>query len=451
MGKHVIIIGNGISGVTTARYIRKTCSETRITIISSETDHFFSRTALMYIFMGHMAYENTKPYEDGFWKKNRIELLNDHVENIHFSDRTLTLKSGGKLDYDDVVLALGSKPAKFGWPGQDLDGVQGLYAYQDLDLLEKNAVNAKQAYIIGGGLIGVELAEMLLTRGIKVTFLVREDKFWGSVLPKEDATFIGNHIMKDHHVGILFNSNLEKINADENGRVKSITIKETGEELPCEIVGLTPGVKANVDFLRNTELEIDRGILINEFMETNIPHVYALGDCAQHRVAPVGRRAVEQVWYTGRMMGESLGKTLGGNRTKYNPGHWFNSAKFFDIEYQTYGMVLGQLQEGEDTFYWQHPTENVALRLVFNKNNFQFIGINVYGIRLRHELFDKWLNEHQTVKHILEHFNDANFDPEFYKNHAPEILRAFNKQFGTSIVAKKKSWKRIFNLQSSKA
>ncbi len=449
MGKHVVIIGNGISGVTTARHLRKTSSDTKITIISSETDHFFSRTALMYIFMGHMKYEHTKPYEDHFWKKNRIDLLKAHVDSVDFNSKTLHFNNGSTLAYDDLVLALGSKPAKFGWPGQDLPGVQGLYHYQDLLLLEENAKNAKHAIIVGGGLIGVELAEMLLTRNIKVTFLVREDKFWGGVLPADDAKFIGEHIINDHHVDIKFNNNLREIKAGDDGRVKSIVIEETGEEIPCEIVGLTPGVQTNVDFLRNTELEIDRGILINEFMETNIPNVYSLGDCAQHRKPPINRRPVEQVWYTGKMMGESLGKTLGGQKTAYNPGHWFNSAKFFDIEYQTYGMVLSNPKDDENTFFWQHPTENIALRLVFKKENNQFVGTNVYGIRLRHELFDKWLNEKQSVDHILTHFKDANFDPEFYKNHAESILTAFNQQFGTNIKAKKKSWKRIFNLQAS--
>lgn len=449
MGKHVVIIGNGISGVTTARHIRKNCSETRITIISSETDHFFSRTALMYIFMGHMKYEHTKPYEDFFWAKNRIDLLNAHVNSIDYEKKSVQLNTGNSLAYDDLVLALGSKSAKFGWPGQDLDGVQGLYSYQDLELLEENAKNAKHAVIVGGGLIGVEMAEMLLTRDIKVTFLVREEYFWDGVLPKEDAKFIGDHIINDHHVNIMFQKNLREIKADKNGRVKSVIVDETGEEIPCEIVGLTPGVKANIDFLRDTELEVDRGILINEYMETNIPNVYSLGDCAQHRVAPLYRRAVEQVWYTGRMMGESLGKTLAGKKTKYTPGYWFNSAKFFDIEYQTYGTVLNKLREGESTFWWQHPTESIGLRLVFNSNDFTFIGINVYGIRLRHELFDKWLMGQQKVHHVLEHFNDANFDPEFYTNHANAILSAFNQQYNTNITAKKKSWKRIFNLKAS--
>ncbi|MBL4663591.1 MAG: NAD(P)/FAD-dependent oxidoreductase, partial [Flavobacteriaceae bacterium] len=86
--EHIVIIGNGISGVTTARHIRK-LSDNRITIISAETDHFFSRTALMYIYMGHMKYEHTKPYEDYFWKRNRIELKNGFVEKVNHEQKEL--------------------------------------------------------------------------------------------------------------------------------------------------------------------------------------------------------------------------------------------------------------------------------------------------------------------------------------------------------------------------
>jgi NADH dehydrogenase FAD-containing subunit len=86
--EHIVIIGNGISGVTAARHIRK-LSDKKITIISSETAHFFSRTALMYIYMGHMKYEHTKPYEDYFWKKNRIELKQGYVKNILATQKEL--------------------------------------------------------------------------------------------------------------------------------------------------------------------------------------------------------------------------------------------------------------------------------------------------------------------------------------------------------------------------
>ena len=110
----IVIIGNGISGVTAARNIRKRSDE-EIIIVSSESDYFFSRTALMYIFMGHMKFEHTKPYENHFWKKNRIELLNDFVLNIDTNNKSLTTKDGKTIKYDKLILATGSKPNKFGW------------------------------------------------------------------------------------------------------------------------------------------------------------------------------------------------------------------------------------------------------------------------------------------------------------------------------------------------
>ena len=190
--EHIVIIGNGISGVTAARHIRK-LSDKKITIISSETDHFFSRTALMYIYMGHMKYEHTKPYEDYFWKKNRLDLKRGFVQSVNPKLKELVFADGDKMSYDKLIIAVGSKSNKFGWPGQDLKGVQGLYSKQDLDNLEVYAPNNKQckrAVIVGGGLIGIELAEMLTTRNIPVTFLVREDSFWNGVLPEGESEML---------------------------------------------------------------------------------------------------------------------------------------------------------------------------------------------------------------------------------------------------------------------
>ena len=153
----IVIIGNGIAGITTARQVRKR-STAPIIVISSETEHFFSRTALMYIFMGHMKYEHTKPYEDWFWEKNKIQLIYDHVEQVNFKGKSLQLRSGKTVSYEKLVLATGSKPNKFGWPGQDLKGVQSLYSYQDLELLEENvSKGVRKAVIVGGGLIGIEI------------------------------------------------------------------------------------------------------------------------------------------------------------------------------------------------------------------------------------------------------------------------------------------------------
>jgi NADPH-dependent 2,4-dienoyl-CoA reductase/sulfur reductase-like enzyme len=446
--EHIVIIGNGISGVTAARHIRKN-SDKKITIVSSENKYFFSRTALMYIYMGHMKFEHTQPYENWFWKKNNIELKKGYVNSVNFDKNLLEFSNGEILSFDKLILATGSKPNKFGWPGQDLNGVMGMYHKQDLEKLEKFAPNntvCKRAVIVGGGLIGIELAEMLRSRKIPVTFLVRENSFWDGVLPVQESEMINKHI-KEHHIDLRLNTNLKEIKSDEFGQVKSVIIEETGEEILCDVVGLTAGVTPNINFLKDSIIELGRGIKVNRFLETNIPNIYAIGDCAEQHNAIGQRRNIEAVWYTGRMMGETLAQTICNNRTEYKPGHWFNSAKFLDIEYQTYGWVFSERnkKENETYFQWQHPKENICITLSYDNISRKFLGINTFGIRMRHEFFDKILTEKQSVEYVLKHLADANFDPEFYKLHETKIVEKFNKENGINIQLKKKSWKRIFS------
>lgn len=434
--EHIAIIGNGISGVTAARHIRK-MSDKRITIISAETDYFFSRTALMYIYMGHMKFEHTQPYENWFWKKNRIELKNGFVSEVNHQANELVFASGETMSYDKLIIAVGSKPNKFGWPGQDLDGVMGMYHKQDLENLEKHAPNnkvCKRAVIVGGGLIGIELAEMLHSRNIPVTFLVRENSFWDGVLPAGESGMINRHI-QNHHIDLRLGVNLKEIIADDNGKVKAVVVQETGEVIDCNVVGLTPGVSPNVDFLKDSGIELGRGVKVNRFLETNISNIYAIGDCAEQHEAIGNRRPIEAVWYTGRMMGETLAQTICGNRTEYKPGHWFNSAKFLDIEYQTYGWVFAKPKEYEQQFHWIHEDDTKCITVSYHKETSEFLGINTFGIRMRHEVFDRWLTEKREVNYVMQHLAKANFDPEFYSAHESDILSAYKKsQFQTKTV-----------------
>lgn len=428
--RHIVIIGNGISGVTAARHIRK-LSDHRITIISGETDYFFSRTALMYVYMGHMKYEHIKPYEDHFWTKNRIELKRAFVESIDSDNNQLKLRDGEAFAYDDLIIACGSKPNKFGWPGQDLPGVQGLYSWQDLESMEENTKGIQRAVIVGGGLIGVEMAEMLLSRGIAVTFLVRENCFWGGVLPQEEGELVSKHI-KSHHVDLRFEEELGEIIAGPNGKVEKIKTK-SGEIIECQFVGLTAGVSPNVEFVKSSKVEINRGVLVDEYLKTNVSNIYAIGDCAEFHQHPTGRRNLEQVWYTGKMMGETVAQTICGNETAYKPGVWFNSAKFFDIEYQTYGWVWAEPKENEAVLYWEHQNGKKCLKLVYDKNDQSFLAANVFGIRLRHQQLDHWIRNKTKIDQVLQDLEKANFDPEFFENNFLEIIKQFNSQIPQTI------------------
>ena len=117
-----------------------------------------------------------------------------------------------------------------------------------------------------------------------------------------------------------------------------------------------------------------------------------------------------------------------------------------DIEYQTYGWVFGARgrKDYEEQFHWRHPSESLCITVSYDKESKRFLGINTFGIRMRHELFDRWLTEERTVEQVMEQLADANFDPEFYRHYEKDILDAFNRQCGTQLRPQKKSLKRIF-------
>lgn len=395
--------------------------------------------------MGHMRFKDTQPYEASFWEKNNIDIIQDYVESIDYSNKTLQLSSTSTISYDQLILAVGSKPNKFGWKGQDLKGVQGLYSKNDLDLMEENTKGITSAVIVGGGLIGVEMAEMLLTRNIKVDFLIRESHFWGGVLPKKDGEFVRMEMEKHKGLSLRFEEELESIEPDDQGRVDHV-ITKNGTKIPCQFVGLTAGVHPNIEFLKGGDIELNKGVLVDPDLSTNIDDVYAIGDCAEFRQPNGQRKPIEQVWYTGRMMGETVAQTICGNPTNYEPGNWFNSAKFFDLEYQTYGWVWNQLKENEEEFVWTDDSNSLLLHFIFDKATRTIKGVNTFGIRLRHEVFDHWLTKKASIEEVLVNLRSANFDPEFFKRHEQSIIEDFNKVFGSNLKVKKASWwKNVLN------
>lgn len=440
---HIVILGNGISGVTCARYLRKG-SDCRITLVSDESEEFFSRTALMYIYMGHMRLQDTQPYEPWFWGKNRIERLKARIQTIDFQAKRLYGTKGESLDYDYLVLATGSIPNRFGWPGQDLDGVHGLYHLQDLEAMERHSEGLKEAVIVGGGLIGVEMAEMFHSRGITVHFLVRESDFWNGVLPAEESAMVSRHL-REKGIDLRLNTALKHISPSTDGKKVDSVTTSTGETIPCGFVGLTTGVRPNIDFLTNTALETDKGILVDEYLQSNLPQVYAAGDCAQLRRPDSGRKSIEAVWYTGRMMGQALAQNLLAElkrqpelRKAYAPGFWFNSAKFFDIEYQVYGNVPAQIPENQDSIYWEHPSGCKSIRIQYARASGTVLGFVVMGVRYRQEVCERWLKEGAHIEDVLVQLGLANFGAEFSEQYENAVLDVYRQKTGKSLILKQK-------------
>jgi NADPH-dependent 2,4-dienoyl-CoA reductase/sulfur reductase-like enzyme len=239
---HIVIIGNGISGVSVAKSLRE-YSDAEITIVSSESISFFSRPALMYVFMGKMRFKDILPFPSDYWVKNKIKQVYGAVKEIEAENQTIVLDNGGVLSYDKLVLALGSQPKSLGLGEFNLQGVQGFYSLQDGEKLQDSANKVKHASIIGGGLIGVELAEMFVSRGISFTFWVREKWFGSNFLPQEEAEMVTNHLISKN-INIKFEREIIGFEADDSNKVKSVE-SQSGEKVDSDLVCVWPKINRN--------------------------------------------------------------------------------------------------------------------------------------------------------------------------------------------------------------
>jgi NAD(P)H-nitrite reductase large subunit len=414
--KQIIIIGNGVAGITAARHLRKR-TDHRIMVVGAESLYHYSRPALMYQFMGHLEHQHLMPYETWFWQKNRIGLLHDRVDAVDTTSRVIACAGGVDLRYDELIMATGSRGRRLAVPGIDLEGVQTFTSLQDLEQLERNVVGVARAVVVGGGLIGVEVAEMLRSRGVDVAMLVRDASYWRSALPLEESTIVTNHV-RSHGVDVRCDVELMRIEGTR-GRVERV-IASDGSVLGCELVVLAVGVEPVVDLAQRTGLHVDRGIRINEHFETSAAHVYAIGDCAQF-----GDGRVELLWYTARAHGEHVAAVIAGDRRPYQRGIFFNSAKFFDLEYQTYGEVPAQA-DASTSWTWAADDGLRFVRVAIEPTSGRVLGVNALGVRMRHHVWASWISEGRSLRHVLGALSEALFDPEFSPTPRP-LLHAARK------------------------
>jgi NADPH-dependent 2,4-dienoyl-CoA reductase/sulfur reductase-like enzyme len=408
---HYAIIGNGVAGITAALTLRRRDPSARITVISGESDYFFSRTALMYAFMDRLTLRDMEPHERGLYDNLRIERVRAWVRNLDASARSLTLAGGRALRYDQLLLATGSVPNRPSWPGLDQvrHGAVHFVSLQHLEECERLAATARRAVVVGGGLIGIELVECLRHHGIHVTFLVREDWYWPVALASEEGELVAAHARR-HGVAIRIAEEVAEVLSDSEGRLRAVRTSR-GDELPAEMLGVTTGVRPAIDWLASvaTPPALGRGIQVTPAFRTSLDGVFAAGDCAEI-LRPGAPPLIEQIWYSAKLQGELAALSMLGDSVAYEPPIFYNSAKFFDIEYTTVGNLL-RIPPAARTFFHRVPGRDTTIRIV--ENDGAVVGFNMLGSRWNHELFETWIRERRSLDQVLSLLHTAQFDVEF--------------------------------------
>ncbi|MGH9395910.1 MAG: NAD(P)/FAD-dependent oxidoreductase [Terriglobia bacterium] len=407
---HYVIIGNGVAGTTAAMTLRQRESDATITMISGESDFFFSRTALMYAYMDRMERRDLEPFERKVYAKQNIQLIRDWVADLDAGTRTLRLKSGRTLNYDRLLLATGSLPNIIPWEGlgEARDGVVSFVTLDDLDQCERLTPSTEDAVVVGGGLIGVELVECLAFHKRKVTFLVRDPWYWPAALAEEEAAIVTAHIRR-HGVDVRLDESVAQVLSSADGRVRAVRT-QAGNEYACQMFGIAVGVHPAIEWLRQVKTPplLRRGIAVQPDFTTSLENVWAAGDCAEFERS--GAPVVEQIWYTARKQGELAARSMLGDAISYEPALHYNSAMFFEIEYTTVGMVNDAPADAA-SFFCQIPGKDASVRIV--ERNQAVAGFNMLGSRWNHTVLERWIQERRTTDYVMDRLAEAQFDVEF--------------------------------------
>jgi NAD(P)H-nitrite reductase large subunit len=412
---HYVIIGNGVAGISAANEIRGRDNSCKITVISKESDHFFSRTALMYVFCGQLNPRDVEPFPRDHYLRMGLERIRGRVTRLDSRQRRLILSSGEEVTYDRLLIACGSVPRMIGWPGQDLNGVGSFVSWQDLEWMQQKALTTGKACVVGGGLIGIEVTEILLKAGIAVHFIIREDFFWPIAFDQNEGTLIVEY-MRRHGCDVRLQTECKEVLGKDGKVIGLLTNKD--ETIDCDMVVFAIGVQPQTGWLEDSGIKLDDfgGIVVGDHLETNLPDVWAAGDCTSVVWFNDVRRP-EQLWYTSRDQGRIAGRNLVGDQRVYRRGTFYNSAKLFDIEYTTAGYVNFRF-EGEQNWFAHEEGTDHTQRITYLPDG-SVIGFNMLGRRWDHRILVRWVEENRQLDWVLQHLHEAAFDEEFY----PEFKR----------------------------
>jgi NADPH-dependent 2,4-dienoyl-CoA reductase/sulfur reductase-like enzyme len=415
---HHLIVGNGVAGIEAAMTIRRRLApeNASITVISDESDYFFSRTALMYAYMDMMTLRDLEPYERKAYDQQDIELCRARVVDIDADAHTVTLDDGTSLSYDRLLLACGARPRMLPFDGADAveEGIVHFVSLQDLEACERLTWEAERGVVVGGGLIGIELAECMNFHGLDVTFLIREPYYWPMALGPEEGAIVEEHL-REHGIDVRTEEQLDEILSDDHGRVTGVR-SDLGNTFDCSMLGICIGVVSNKEWLEAcaTTPELDRGIVVDSSFRTSLPDVWAAGDCCEIELDD-GGRIVETIWYSARRHGKLAALSMLGDEIDYEPPLFYNSTKFFEIEFTTVGDVV-DVPEGTRSIYRRMPGEPISQRIVVDDDD-QVIGFNMLGSRFDHTILERWIHERRSIDYVLSNLREAQFDVEFGRVH----------------------------------
>jgi NAD(P)H-nitrite reductase large subunit len=359
-----VIVGSGVAGIAAIEAIRSLDSAGEIIMIGDDPHGYYSRPGLAYYLTGELHDKALFPRTLNDYRRMGFRFVRGSVINILPEPHSLELADKTSLTYDKLLLAVGAQALPLKVPGANLDGVLKLDNMEDARRILKHARRGRTAVVVGGGITALELAEGLRARGMKVHYLLRGDRYWSNVLDEQESKIV-EHRLHEEGVTLHYHAEISEVSG-RNGRVNGIRL-QSGQTLKCDLVTYAIGIRPRLDLAMRAGLEIDRGILVNEYMQTNDPDIYAAGDVAQAYDPMTGQSVLDSLWTPARQQGYTAGLNMAGKRTAYIKSPPFNVTRLAGLTTTIIGTVgrgrdedLVGIARGDSETWRQLPNSMIA-------------------------------------------------------------------------------------------
>ena len=401
-----VIIGNSVAAVGAMRAIRAIDQDGAITVISRERYQAYGRPLISYLLGGLITEKRMAYLPPDFCEKNNINLMLEcEAIAVDTQKRAVKLKNGETIEYDRLLIATGGDP--FVPPIEGLGGKERVFTFTTWDDAAKlKAVSSEidHAVVIGGGLIGLKAAEGLHLLGKKVTIVELADRVLSAAFDKPAGRIIAKK-MKANGIDVITEDTVTAVRGN-GSRISGVTLK-SGDTVDCDTIIVAIGVRPAASFLNGSGIEVNRGVLVNDHMQTSVKSVYAAGDVAEASDFFTGQKNPMPVWPDAYIQGDVAGTDMAGGDKEYAGGLAMNSIEFFKVPTISMGITNPAEDGGFEILVYQEP-ENYCYRKIVLKGN-QLVGAVLVGVVDRAGIFSGLIREKVDVTPFKDRLLEAGF------------------------------------------
>lgn len=329
-----IIVGGGPAGYQAAKTLRAAGEE--VVLVNMENEPYYSRVLISHYLGDLKPRENVYLEGTDVFEKMGVETrLGKEVVKVEPNIKRVTLNDGEVLSYDNLLVASGSKPVTPPIPGKELPGVFTLYTLEDADAIKKWVRPGEPAVVIGGGLVAIKALEGLLEMHLPVSLIEIMDQILPAMVDADAAVMLQDALL-DHGVNLYLKNTVAAIEGKD--KVEAVRLQD-GTVVPCHLVIMGTGVKPAAKFLEGTGVEINHGIVVDEYLQTSVPGIYAAGDVAEGYDAIFGVKRVNALWPVAAYQGRIAAMNMAGQITPYKGHAAMNTVELMGMRVVSFGQI----------------------------------------------------------------------------------------------------------------